>query len=221
VALRVGKGRVRFDVPEKLARGSAGPFGKPSYVIFDSGAKKLLIVSDAARQAMSLDLNEGGGLLRNVVSGAPPAGLRPGPAGPAPIPPRITKTGKSDRVAGYACEEWDVTSDHREATVCVASQEVPWFALPAAAPLPPDKTWMAEFVDGKHVPLRFVGYGRDGVTEEKRVEVTKIEKESLPPTDFDPPVGYKVVDLGQTLKQLQGMSGSFPVPPAALRRGVQ
>lgn len=220
VTLRVSKGKVRFDLPERLTRASGGPFGKASYVIFDSDAKKLFIISDPARQAMSLDLNEGG-FLRDVGSGAPPAGPRPGPAVPAQVPSRITKTGKSDAVAGYACEEWDVTSDHREATVCVASQEVPWFAFPAAASLPTEKGWMAEFVDGKHVPLRFVSYGRDGVTEDKRVEVTKIDKKKLPASDFDPPAGYKVVDLGQTLKRLQGMSGGFPLPPATPRRSVQ
>ena len=69
----------------------------------------------------------------------------------------LTKTGKFDTVAGYKCENWDVASDHRQGTVCVAQEGVSWFHIPMTG-IPTEHVWMAELLDGKHFPLRFIGY---------------------------------------------------------------
>jgi hypothetical protein len=82
--------------------------------------------------------------------------------------------------------------------------------------IPTEHLWAVELLDGKHFPLRFVGYGNDGKTEESRVEVTKIDKKSLPDSEFTYPPTYKVIDLGQMLAGLgamPGMPGGMPMPP--------
>jgi hypothetical protein len=95
--------------------------------------------------------------------------------------------------------------------------------------VPTESLWMADLLDGKHFPLRFVGYGADGKTETGRVEVTKVDKKTLPATDFTYPPTYAVIDIQQMLRGLgamggmpgvagvpggmPGMPGGFPVPP--------
>jgi Domain of unknown function (DUF4412) len=205
-------GKLRAEVPEKLigARG-ASMLGAKAYVIFDSTAKKIDVVSDAQRQVMVIDLTKSGEQLKGIGGGPsmPHAGGGSAPQGP---PTKITKTGKYDTVAGYKCENWDITREHREGTVCVAQEGISWFSIPMTG-IPTEHLWAVELLDGKHFPLRFVGYGNDGTTEENRVEVTKIDKHSLPDSEFTYPPTYKVIDLGQMLAGLgatPGMPGGMP-----------
>ncbi|MGH7439521.1 MAG: hypothetical protein ACRENE_27850, partial [Polyangiaceae bacterium] len=66
-----------------------------------------------------------------------------------------------------------------------------------------------------HFPLRFVGYEKDGATESGRVEVTKIDKKTLPDTEFEYPPTYKVVDLAQMMGGMMAFGGGMPggMPP--------
>ncbi len=214
VSIFAKTGKLRGDVPEKLvgARG-ANMLGPKAYVIFDSAAKKIEIVSDAQKQAIVIDLNKSGEQLKGLGGGGgmPHAGGGSAPQGPTT---KLTKTGKYDTVAGYKCENWDVTSDHREGTVCVAQDGISWLSIPMTG-IPTEHLWALELMDGKHFPLRFVGYEKDGTTEESRVEVTKIEKKSLPDSQFTYPATYKVIDLGQMLAGL----GAMPQMPGGMPNG--
>lgn len=208
-SLLIKNGKIRFEIPEQLAKGAAGsPFGNKGYVIVDTAGKKLFIVSDAEKQAIELDLNNAGKMV-------PPAAPGPGGHGSAPqgAPPKITKTGKTDTVAGYKCEYWDIASDHKEGTVCMADEGASWLSLPLTG-IPTERAWMLELLDGKHFPLRFIGYGKDGTTEENRVEVTKIDKKSLADSSFQVPTGYKTIDLEKMMQGfgMPGMPGGFPGP---------
>ena len=207
--------KVRFELPDELSRRAGQFLGDKAYGIFDSAAKKVYVVSDAKKQAIVMDLNSGkplGGLMA-------PGSHAPG-AAPTGSPSKITKTGKYDTVAGYKCENWDITSDRHEGTVCVAEQGVSWLSLPTTA-IPGEHAWMAELVDGKHFPLRFVSYDKDGTTEESRVEVTKIDKKSLQDTEFQVPTGYNVIDLEKMMMGMGGMPGMPPgMPPGAFPPGA-
>jgi len=90
----------------------------------------------------------------------------------------------------------------------VADEGASWLSIPMTG-IPTEKAWMLDLLDGKHFPLRFVGYAKDGTTEESRLEITKIDKKSLADSEFQVPAGYKVVDLE---KMFQGLGG-MPVPP--------
>jgi Domain of unknown function (DUF4412) len=225
VALLIKDGKLRVDIPEGLAKSGAGPLGANAkgYGMLDSAAKKVYVVLDSSKQVIVIDLNKVG----EQVKGFTPPAPRPehGNATPKEAPPKVTKTGKYDTVAGYKCENWDVTSDHREGTVCVVQEGFSWLSLPMAAlnGVPTEHLWMADLLDGKHFPLRFVGYGPDGVKETRRIEVTKVDKKTLPASDFTYPPTYAVIDLEQMLRGLGamggmpgmagGMPGGFPVPP--------
>jgi hypothetical protein len=204
IALLIKSGKVRFDVPAKLGAGT--PLGSGSYVILDSAAKKLEIVADAQKQVYVIDLNTSGEKLKAL------GGARPGASSHDAPKTTITKTGKVDTVAGRKCENWDIVGDHRQGTVCMTEEGTSWFQIPLSG-LPAEHAWAAELVDGKHFPLRFVGYGKDGATESRRVEVTKIDKKSVPASDFEYPPTYTASDLGQMFAGLAGMQGGMPRMP--------
>ena len=177
-----------------------------------------------------VDLNKIGEQMKGFTPPAP----RPEHVNAAPkeAPPKVTKTGKYDTVAGYKCENWDIATDHREGTACVAEQGFSWLSLPMSAlnGVPTESLWMADLLDGKHFPLRFVGYGPDGVKETGRIEVTKVDKKTLPASDFTYPPTYAMIDIEQMFRGLgamggvggmggmpggtpRGMPSGFPVPP--------
>jgi hypothetical protein len=119
LALFGKQGKLRFEMPEKLAGAhGANLFGPKAYVIFDSAAKKVDIVSDMQKQVLVIDLNKSG----EQFKGAGSSPLAPHGGGAAPQGPttKLVKTGKTDTVAGTKCEYWDIKSDHRDGTVCVA-----------------------------------------------------------------------------------------------------
>jgi hypothetical protein len=217
VAALIKSGKFRFDIPEKLTEGGAGRMlGPKAYAIFDSQGKKLTAVSDARKQAIVIDLNRGADQFKSFGHTSETGG------GGAPQGPttKVTKTGKFDTVAGYKCENWDIASDHHEGTVCVAHEGISWFSVPAAV-IPSERAWMLELMDGKHFPLRFIGYGKDGTTEETRLEITKIDKRTLPDSSFEYPADYRVTDLEQMFRGLGGMAGGMAgMPPGAMPPGM-
>ena len=205
LAVLVKSGKLRFDVPETASQKSN--LGAKAYVVVDSAAKKASMVSEAQRQVLVLDLNRGGEQLKGFMQGFKGMETPHAPgAAPQKAPPRVTKTGKFDTVAGYKCENWDVTTTYRESTVCVAQEGASWFSLPTTG-LPTEHAWMAELFDGKHFPLRFISYAEDGTTEKSRGEVTKIDKKGPAASAFEIPAGYRVIDLAQ---MLQGFAGGMP-----------
>jgi hypothetical protein len=113
----------------------------------------------------------------------------------------VTKTGKTDKVAGYSCEIWLFESgdpaEKSKAEVCIAAQGASWFHIPMTG-IPAEYSFMSEIVDGNHFPLRFIGYDAAG-TETARAEVTKIDKKTLDASMFVPPATYQQMDLGAML----------------------
>jgi hypothetical protein len=203
LALQVKNGKVRGDIPEKLSRQGASPFGQ-GYFILDPTAKKVWIVNDPRRQAFVFDLANNADALKNL-------GGSPRPGAPPKAPPTVTKTGHMDTVAGYKCEDWDISEEKRTGTLCVAEQDAPWLHL-TGVPIPGEMHWVGELLDGRHLPLRFVSYDKDGTTEQGRFEVTKIEPKKLSAEDFEVPAGYQTMDLQ---KMMQGMPG-MGHPPAGM-----
>ena len=201
-------------MPESVAQ--KGSFGGKGYVIFDSAAKKISVVSDAQKQVMAINLTKSGEQLKGFAEGlkgmeAPHAH---GPPTPQKPPPKVTKTGKFDTVAGYKCENWDITTTYREGTVCVANEGASWFSLPTTG-IPTEHAWVTELFDGKHFPLRYVSYAEDGATEKSRGEVTKIDKKAPPASEFEYPANYRVIDLAQMFQGLAGAGVPSGLPMLA------
>ena len=218
LTLLVKGDKLRVDVPEKFARAGGPLFGTKPYAILDPTAKKLSIVSDEQKQAVVIDLEKSGEQLKNM---RPPQRPMPGGAAPPPkAPPKLTETGKYDTVAGERCENWDITDDHRDATVCIADHGASFLHIPLTG-IPTEQLWMTQLLDGRHFPLRLISYAKDGATENSRVEVTHIDKKSPPASAFEYPPSYRVMDLAQMLGGLMSFPpggrpfGGPPRPPVA------
>jgi hypothetical protein len=220
LALMVKEGKLRMELPADVASNGMGSKG---YAVVDPPEKKLYVVLDDKKQVVLFDLDKAGDQLKTFSSGFEPGARDPRERKEVPSspPPKVTKTGRKDTVAGYACEIWDVApQDGEKMSVCVANEGASWFKLPLGG-IPTEHFWALELLDGKHFPLRGVAYDKAGA-EKSRVEVTKIDKKTLASTLFDIPPGYKVVDLQQMFAAM-GAMGASPLMgkmPAGLPPGM-
>ncbi len=205
--LLIKAGKVRMDIPEGMSAGQQ--MGK-SYLIATPGDKKVYIVSDTQKQVVSLDVAALGDQFKHMNPAAAAAPSKP------TTPPTITKTGKMETVAGRSCEDWNiVSSDGEHGIACVSTEGVSWLDLPSLG-AHEDQAWMRQLFDGQHMPLKFVGYKKDG-TEDGSLEVTKIEAKPVADALFQLPPSYPVLDLDQMFKHL-GMPNGFPtaMPPGSM-----
>ena len=194
------------------------------YGIVDNDAKKAYIVLDQQKETIMIDLNTVGQQMKDFKPPTEHKATGSTAAEPPKYPPKITKTGKTDTVAGFSCEIWEIQStepgDASKADVCVAQQGVSWFHFPMTG-APAEFAALGELVDGSHFPLRGVGFDKDGKTEVGRVEVTKIDKKTLDPNLFVPPPSYKVVDMATAVSGFMGgMGGPGGVGTGAGERGL-
>jgi hypothetical protein len=189
----------------------ADPTGPKGAVILDLTTKKgWFLIPPPQKMAMEIDFNQPVGA-RGVpgLGGAAPRGA---PAAPS-SPPTITKTGQKETVAGYVCDDYSIaTSDGRKTLVCMA-ENLTWFNVSEFGMQSPELAAAAAFTDANHFPLRAVSYDPKGV-EEMRLEATKIDKKSLPPSDFTPPPDYKVVNMATMMQGgIPGQPGQPGIPP--------
>jgi hypothetical protein len=207
--------KMRFELPEGME--GAPKLGRHSYAIVDAPAKKLYTVVDEQKMVMVMDLDKMGEQLKEMKAKTPGADTS------SKTPPKITKTGHSDTVAGISCEDWDIVSAKGEkGRVCVSNESASFLSIPSLG-LQSEDLWAKEVFDGQHLPLRMVSYDAAG-TEENRLEVTKIERKPVDDSVFAVPAGYRTMDFSQLMAGVQGMlsglggnkpgSGMPPFPTA-------
>jgi len=197
---------LRFDLPQEVidspdARAFTG--GGKVYAIIKPADKTTLIVLDGKREAVLINLDTLGDQAKAF------RGKTPGGDKAKDAPPKVVKTGKKETIAGYSCEDWEITNaDKSKLSTCVAEQGTSFFHF-ASLVVPSENAWALELVDGKHLPLKGIAYGKDGA-ESGRVEVTKIDKHPLDAALFAVPAGYKQVTMEE---MLGGLGGGGNVPP--------
>jgi Domain of unknown function (DUF4412) len=216
LALSVKSDKIRLEIPPGIA--GAGQPSPKGFVLLNPNEKKLIVVVDEfppmlQKTAVVVDLNTIGEQFKAMAPHVPGA-----PAGrekPTKPPPKLTKTGTTDKIAGYTCDNWDITEESRKmATMCIADQSNSWFHLPTIG-IPTEYAWALELLDGKHFPMRMIGYEKDG-SESGRVEVTKFEKKPVAASLFEIPAGYKITDPQSLMQQM--MAGGRR--PGAVPAGV-
>jgi hypothetical protein len=190
---------VRVDIPTDQFPPEASKFtgGGKVWALLRPAEKKLTAVLDAKKEAIEIDLDQATEKAKAFRGGGP------GQDTPSPPPPKVTKTGKKELVAGFSCEDWDiVNADRSKASVCVAEKGASWFHLPLTG-IPTEHAWALELMDGKHFPLKGTAFEKDG-SESAHVEVTKLDKRTLDAVQFQVPHGYKTVSLDEMMKGLMG-----------------
>lgn len=191
--------KVRLDT----TGGPAGPAGgEGAAFIIDPPAKKGYMLIAAQKKAMVIDFDK-------AKQGA--AGLPGGKGGAVPAPPseppKIEKTGKTDVVAGYECEEWKITSKTSRVDMCVA-EGIRWLDLGDLGMSSPEVSLAAAATNADRFPLRVIGYDAKGA-QTSRMEATKIEKKTLDASRFTVPADYQIIDMAA----LMGGLGAIGQPP--------
>ena len=203
ISLQIKSDKIRAEMPQSLG---SKPMPK-GHVVLSAPEKKLSIIMDEQKQIVVVDLNQIGDRLKSMGEGMPPAAKEARDHQPSKPPPKVTKTGVTDKVAGLTCENWDVSEESRKvASLCIADRGASWFHFPLTG-IPTEYAWALELMDGKHLPLRAIGYDKAGA-EDGRVEITKLEKKSVSPALFEMPEGYKVMDMGAMMAQLGGLTAA-------------
>jgi len=180
----------------KLAAGKVRVETGPAHVVILPTEKKMYVIMDAQRMCMVKSLN-------SAVPKASSAGEKP----------TVQRTGKTETISGYPCEQILLKDKQGRVTEIWASEMapdmkefVPTFDL--LAELNPKKSeyeWTGMMTEKglNTYPIRLIRYGIDG-KEESRVTVTSISKEPIPASDFSKPNGY----LEMQMPDLGGFGGS-------------
>jgi hypothetical protein len=110
----------------------------------------------------------------------------------------VERTGKSERIAGYACEVWRITDKDTktlEQEICVAKgfgRSATFWLDPKEVQRSSQPGWVKQLVNEGGFGLRTIHYGGDG-KESSRTETTAIEKKSLDDALFAMPTDYTKV----------------------------
>ena len=164
--------KFRMDMPKGDHGGDAG------YMLFDNGSKKVFMVSDTRKSAVAIDMVKA----RADAASAAKAD-----------PPKVTRTGTMDKVAGYECEIWKIEQKGKKSEACMADG-LAWFSAGGDS-----DSWLND-TSGRF-PLRVIRFDAAGA-EESRMEVTKVEKKSEDAARFEVPAGYQVVDPAAMMGQM-------------------
>lgn len=186
---------LRLDFPKKLLDVEKR-IGNKAWAVFRAGDKKGFFAMEPAKIAYTIDFDAASEDIKHAVP-------LPGPPGMAAPNTKATvkRTGKKDVVASIACEEWEVVEADKRAVLCMAEESAGWLKFPTKA-LPDELALAAEVLDGKHFPLRAIGFAKG--EESGRVEIKKIEKKPVPDADFQLPPGFKATDVMELFKSLGG-----------------
>jgi hypothetical protein len=179
-------GKLRVEVPSKD--------GQTAQSIFDPTSKQITVLMESQHLAMQMPI---------------PSTNAPNPQGTASKPANVVRTGKHETVAGYDCEDWDITSeDGKRESTCVA-QGLAFFDFSGMAGRTSGgaPSWADALRETNAFPLRAVEYDPAG-KEISRMEVMKIEKRAIDDSAFAIPAGYHLVNVPGI-----GMGmGGFPHP---------
>lgn len=173
-------GKVRMDA--KTPDAHAGMGG----IIFDTTAMEMTILIDANGHKMYMrraiprpDQTQDNGKAKHMS---------------APV-----KTGRTETIAGYPATEYTVTDENgRKVEMWLAKGLGSFMSFSGGNPMArggtPPPEWESFVRDGNLFPMRVVSYNKSG-KEETRMEVTSVERTSLPDSLFSTD-GYQEFNMG-------------------------
>jgi hypothetical protein len=149
--------------------------------IIDGGKKKSYMLMPATKEYMVTELEVA---MTTATTGTP--------AAPKPV---ITKTGRSDKVAGYACDIVTVTTAGTgERTEFCMSKGLTLFGMGMGPFSSFGKGSGYDEVFKEGFPLRIEVFDPSGARTMK-AEATRIEKKQEPDSEFEVPVGYTEMSM--------------------------
>jgi hypothetical protein len=166
--------------------------------IFDMKARQVLILMPQQRMYM--------------VQNMPQPGTGQAPARMGTPPGNLQNTGVKETILGYECTKYTVTgADGSTTDIWVTDQLGTFVGLfhggPGGRSQPPPE-WESALKGGGFFPMRVVSNSSKGTF---KLEVTAVNKTSLPDSLFAPPEGWQKFDLGSIMGG--AMRGGFPGGP--------
>lgn len=181
--------KMRIEVPSQK-EGAA--------MIMDLGKRQTIMLMDEQKMYMVMAMPDA------------PAGQAPEPKGEEA---KLEKTGLKETILGYVAEKFITTSQGKKTEMWLAEGMGTFMSMPAGGPMGGSRKggstgqeWERALAGKDLFPLRVVGHGDNG-KETFRMEVTGIEKKSLPDSLFAPPDGYQKFDMGGMMQGM--MPGGF------------
>jgi hypothetical protein len=170
---------VAYYIKGNAARMEVQAQGMQMAMIMDMGAKKMYMVLPSQQMYMETSLED----MQNR------AEAMEGNVGE----PKVTKTGRTETVAGHQCEHWIISSsvDSASADVCMA-KGIGTF-MQGSSPMSrgrPEPTWQREAREQGMFPLKVTS--SDGSVA---LEVTSIERKPLDASLFQPPSDYQKMPM--------------------------
>jgi len=188
IAMKLKGDKVRMEMTMPSVPGIPSTMGAS---IMDGGKKKAYTLMPTTKQYVETDLD--------------PATKPTGPVktGPKPV---ITKTGRTDKVAGYSCEIMTSQEPGTRARseICV-SKGLTLLSLGMGPFSKMGEGSGFEDILKEGFPLRMEMYDASGVLEMK-MEATRIEKKSISDSEFEIPRGYT------KMGPYPGYGGGGPAP---------
>lgn len=117
--------------------------------------------------------------------------------------PEMTKTGKTQKILGYNCEQVLVKEGDQEAEVWVTSElgKFQMFRMGGRQQQNNFEAWQKAFAGGAAFPLLVVS--KKGESQVSKLEATKVEKKSVDDSLFKVPDGYQKFDAAMMGKPRQ------------------
>ncbi len=187
--------KVRIEMPGQNTMGG---------IIIDSTKREMTVTMDAQKMY----------LVMPMANPAAPAGG----TGKTEEAPQLEKTGEKEKILGYLAEKFVATQGNSQTELWLAEGLGAFMGLgnggPAggrggrgAAPQPWERA-----LSGKDLfPLRVVTHDKDS-KENFRMEVTAIEKQTLPDSLFAPPADFQKMDMGGMMGGMKGLPGVPNLP---------
>jgi hypothetical protein len=165
--------------------------------IFDMKARQMLILMPQQRMYMVQAIPQQSEAQAAARMGTPPANLQ--------------NTGVKETILGYECTKYTVTGAEGTTEIWVTDQLGTFMGLfhggPGGRSQAPAE-WESALKGGSFFPMRVVSNSSKGTF---KLEVTAVNKTSLPDSLFAAPDGWQKLDLGSIMGG--GMRGGFPGGP--------
>ncbi|MBX6333631.1 MAG: DUF4412 domain-containing protein [Gemmatimonadaceae bacterium] len=107
----------------------------------------------------------------------------------------VTKTGKTEVVAGHRCEYWHIVSseDNSNTDVCLTTELGNFVLFNSPMRRSKEPAWERMFGKGDHFPLKVISH--NGGKDKTEMEVTNVEPKSLDASLFSPPSSYRKMEM--------------------------
>ena len=227
----------KVDTVVQTVKGNAirmsGMGGRGGGMIIDGDKKQMMVLDDQHKMAMVMSQAD---QEKMKAMGEAAMKNRPKAAAPKPEPSdaaiSMTKTGKTETVAGYRCEVFHVKSTRkdtdREGDVCIADGV--GFALFSAMASNPmfQSSQRSGFAEYKALVGNGKGLVKSTSIENGKsvveLEMIKVDKQRVPASTFEAPAGYQVQSMGDVMgrasaamqqmqQQMQQQQGAKKKPP--------